>query len=350
MKQQALKKQLSNTELSAFCNQMAMILQSGISSTEGITIMLEDANNPEEKAILQTIYDTLSATGSFYEALKETQVFPHYALNMIHIGQQSGKLDDVMNTLCTYYEREENIAQAIKSAVTYPFIMIGMMLLIILVLIVKVLPIFGQVFEQLGREMNGFSESLLHIGNTIGRYSYVFIGIFALAIVLFFYFTRVEKGKHALSTVSSKLPMTRDLNHKIAAGKFAGGMSLTLSSGLTVEESLSMASQLTDSPILKEKIENCQNLITNGAEFSSALSESNIFSGVYARMVSVGFKTGALDEVLEKIANQYESEIDTKIGNTIAILEPTLVAVLSIIVGMILLSVMLPLMGILSGL
>ncbi|MEG0108087.1 MAG: type II secretion system F family protein [Lachnospiraceae bacterium] len=127
-------------------------------------------------------------------------------------------------------------------------------------------------------------------------------------------------------------------------------MALTLSSGLNSDQSLELAGTLVDDSHFQKRILDCQTLVSTGTDFSAALSESGIFSGIYARMVSVGFKTGSLDDVMKKIASQYEEEIDSSITRMIAILEPTLVAVLSIIVGVILLSIMLPLIGIMSNL
>ena len=160
-----------NPELSGFCSQMAMILHSGISPLEGITIMLEDSTSDREKDILQQILDTLQETADFSLSLKETSLFPSYLVHMVQIGEETGTLDEVMSALSEHYEREDSIAKSIRNAVTYPMIMIGMMLVVILVLLVKVMPIFNQVFVQLGTEMTGFSGALMHIGNAISRYS-----------------------------------------------------------------------------------------------------------------------------------------------------------------------------------
>ena len=168
-----------NPELSGFCSQMAMILHSGISPLEGITIMLEDSTSEQEKEILQRILDTLMETADFSLSLKETGLFPSYLVHMVQIGEETGTLDEVMSALGEHYEREDSIAKSIRNAVTYPMIMIGMMLVVILVLLVKVMPIFNQVFVQLGTEMTGFSGALMQIGNAISRYSVVLVVLLA---------------------------------------------------------------------------------------------------------------------------------------------------------------------------
>lgn len=349
MTNQKKYKPLSNSELAAFSDQMAMILHSGIPAIEGITVMSEDADSEEEKALLLEMKDTLYQTGSFSQSLRDAGIFPAYFLKMVEIGEHSGRLDEVMESLAFYYEREDNLSKAIRSAITYPLIMVCMMLLIILLLITKVLPIFQQVFEQLGGSLGGFSKGLLQIGAGISRYSFVFAGILCILALAVLFFTKTKQGRNAVSAFTSRLKMTRAFSDQISACRFAQGMALTLSSGLTVEQSLELSGGLTNNPAFQERLADCRELMKQGETFSEALIHTGIFSGLYARMLAMGFRTGSTDEVLHKIASSCEEEIDTKLRNIIAIIEPTLVAVLSVIVGMILLSVMLPLMGILSG-
>ena len=343
------RRPLSNTELAAFCDQIAMILRSGISTAEGVSLLKEDAPTEEAGEIYAEIEHSLEETGSLYLALREAGVFPKYLTDMAEIGEVSGKLDEVMASLSRYYEREENIARGIKNAVTYPFIMIAMMLVIILVLIIKVMPIFNQVFIQLGSEMTGFSRGILNLGTVLVRYSVVFIVILALIAGLVIYFAKSKKGRASLRSLASRFPLTKKLCSSIASGRFASGMALTLSSGLDTDESLAMTARLVDNPFMEKKIQNCQQYISEGSSFSDALQKADIFTGIHSKMVSIGFKTGSADEIMQKVAEQYEDEVDSRIDRLIGVLEPSLVAVLSILVGMILLSVMLPLLGIMSS-
>ena len=340
---------LSNMEVSAFCSQMAMILRSGIFAMEGISIMLEDAEDPEERALLAQIDETLQ-TGQLHTALRETSAFPDYLIQMVRIGEETGKLDDVMGALALYYEREASIAQTIRNALTYPLIMVFMMLLVILVLVTRIMPVFNQIFIQLGSEMTGLSRALLDIGTAVNRYSVVLLAIVVLFAAAVLYLTRTKKGREQSRRLIMGFSFTRSFAMKLTACRFASGMSLTLSSGLSPEESLHLASGLIDQESFKEKIDLCRSSLESGGELHKALADAGIFTGIYARMASIGDRTGVLDEVMQNIADQYQEEIDQKFTGLIAALEPTLVIILSLIVGMILLSVMLPLMGIMSSL
>ena len=340
---------LSNTEIASFCSQMAMVLHSGISAMEGISLMLEETSDEEETNLLKLMDDTLQSTGSFHEALVSTEAFPDYMLHMVQIGEYTGKLDEVMDALTSHYEREASISQSIKNAVTYPLIMVFMMLLVILVLMTKVMPIFNQVFQQLGSEMTGFSKAILDFGITINNYSVILIAVIVLFVILILYFTRTKKGRNSFASFTSRFAWTRSFSEKLAACRFASGMALTLSSGLNPERSMELVDSLNDDSIFQKKIDRCKAQMEEGEDLSHALFSSGMFTGVYARMVSIGSKTGAMDQVMEQIADLYQEDIDTRMNNALAVLEPTLVILLSLIVGVILLSVMLPLMGIMSS-
>ena len=343
-------KPFSNMEISAFCGQISLILKSGISSMEGITIMLEDAASGEEKAILEQILEQMQESGSLCQALTESGLFPSYMLHMVEIGEETGTLDEVMESLSVHYEQEENISKSIKNAVTYPMIMGGMMVVVIIVLLVKVMPIFNQVFIQLGTEMTGFSRMLMDLGNIINRYSIALIVLLLAAAGAIVFCTRTKKGREFFRTAGYRLKFIRPIYEEIAACRFASGMALTLRSGLNPERSMELVHALSDDPFFLLKLNTCQEHVDNGEDLSEALHAAGIFSGVYARMASIGSKTGSMDQVMSRLAKLYQDDIDSRMNNALAVLEPTLVIVLSLIVGVILLSVMLPLTGIMSSL
>lgn len=350
MKKTARQDTLSNLELSAFCEQMAMVLRAGISVTEGISIMKEDAQTPAEKELLEKIYQKVQEEGMLAPALKETEVFPEYLYKMTQIGEETGTLDEVLSSLERYYERQEAISRSIRGALTYPLIMIGMMALVIIVLLTRVMPVFQQVFRQLGMEMSGFSRGALLLGNALSRYAVVFVVIAVLLVILLIWFVKTESGRAKFEKLGQRFTFSREISDKMAECRFAGGLSLTLKSGLTPERGMELAEELNENKIFGEKVASCRAMLAEGSSVSEALRRAKIFNGVYARMADIAGRTGTMDEVMGKLADQIEEEVDEKITSFISMLEPTLVILLSVIVGTILLSVMLPLLGILAGL
>lgn len=343
------KSLLSNKEIATFCSQVSLIFNAGITPAEGMTILLSDTANNEGREIIKEIQAHCARGESFHASIAASGVFPDYVVNMITIGEESGNLDDVLVSLTDYYEREQQISESIKSAVSYPILMICMMALVIVILLTRVLPIFNQVFSQLGTEMKGISKSLMHLGSSIQKYSVLIVVILCVMVAIFLFFTKTKIGKRYMSAFLNVFPLTRGFYDKIAAGRFASGMALMLSSGMDTYSSLDMVSVLVNNKRMEERIRNCKKEIESGKNFSEAVASSGIFSHLYAKMVSIGFKAGSIDLVMKKIADNYEKETDSKLRSIISMLEPTLVIILSVIVGMILLSVILPLMGIMSS-
>lgn len=347
MKKEIAKK-LNNYEIASFCRQMALLMKAGITPSDGIDILMEEQNDPAARKILSSISQVLTSGEKFHVALNMSGVFPDYVIHMVTIGEESGNIDVVMDSLADYYEREDSIQANIKNAVSYPLIMVFMMLIVILVLVIKVLPIFEQVFAQLGTNMSGFSQSLLNAGNILNKYSIVFVGILVLLALLFFYYSYTTGGKKAFGRLMEKFRPTKKLLEELESERFASGMVLTLSSGMDTYESLSLVKRLVETDAMKKKIETCSTLLLDGDSFPEALEKSKIFTSFYSQMVAVGFKSGSMDKAMKQIAERFEHETERKIFSLISVLEPTLVIIMSIIVGMILLSVILPLMGIMS--
>lgn len=343
------KSPLRPVELAAFCNQLSMLVQAGISVRESIAILQEDAASDADSRLLQQISQTLETGGSLSSALGSCGVFPRYMLDMVEIGEQSGRLDEVLTALCDYYEREHATRTALRQAVTYPAVMLLMLLVVILVLSVRVLPVFSQVFSMLGAQVSGFAQGVLSTGAILGRISFVLVALFAAAVLALVVLRATAPGRQLLAGFFARFSVTRRTSQKIASGRFCSAMALLLSSGVDVDRALEMAAQLVDHPEMSRRTEQCRAQIQAGSPFAEAVGQSGILTRADSRMVAVGFRTGAVERVFEQLARRQEEEIDAELSRLVGIIEPSLVAVLSVVVGVILLSVMLPLMGIMSS-
>ena len=340
---------LSHSEIASFCRQTAMIIKAGITPAEGMDILTHDTESNDGKALLEQISLSCKQGNPFYQSLEETGVFPQYVIRLIALGEESGNTDDVLISLAEYYEREQAISESIKSAVSYPLIMIVMMFIVIVVLITRVLPIFRQVFAQLGTQMSPLASSLLAMGNALSRYSIVITLIIFLAAVLFVIVYNTPIGRNKIKHFLTRFPLTKGFYDKVASGRFASGMYLAFTSGMDTYHSLDMISEIVENESMSEKIRLCKEEIEKEASLPEALAKSQIFSNLYSRMVVVGFRSGSIDAVMKYIAQNYDNETEKQLNHIISIIEPTLVIVLSLVVGMILMSVLLPLMGIMSS-
>lgn len=340
---------LNYSELNVFCEQIAMVLKAGISVYEGICILHGEAITYYEQVMLKGIIKDMDNGVAFPDALDNSGYFPQYMIDMLHIGEASGRLDIVLEELGRYYHREQMVKDSIRQAVSYPVAMVLMMSVVIFVLVAKVLPIFNSVFTDLGSELTGFSRTVMNMGLAFSSSLEVILVVIAVIIIFALFLTKTKLGKKLYKSIKENFWGIKTLSNKIAVARFAAGMSLMLASGLDIDQSLEMVLPLVDHTKVYKKVAGIRESISKGMNFSDAIMEHYLFSGTYNRMIGIGYKTGATDEVMENISKRYENEIEDSLSHIIGIIEPSLVAVLSIVVGVILLSVMLPLMSIMSA-
>lgn len=342
------KNKLTNQELFHFCEQFSILLHSGISCAEGILLMLEDSKTQRGKDFFQALSEDFEQNGSFARTLENSGCFPGSMISYVKIGEETGCLDEVLKSLADHYEQELEISENIKSAVTYPLLMLAMMGGVIIVLLVKVLPVFKQIFQQMGLEMNHFSNGLLSAGTLISRYSVVFLCIVLFILIGFLLLFFTERGRLYLKQLSGRLPYIREIAIATDYARLTQAIAMGIHSGIDHVVTLEMAQNLLSHPTVKEKAASACRLLEEGKLFEDALSESELFQGMDARLITVGVRAGAADEVMNSLARRYREASLNTTGNIISIVEPTIVIVFSLLVGLVLLSVMMPLLGILS--
>ena len=226
--------------------------------------------------------------------------------------------------------------------------MLGMMGIVIVVLLVKVLPVFQQVFQQMGMEMNTLSLGLLKAGSILSNYSGIFLILVVLLFGLILFLSLSEKGHIYLRNAAYHLPVFRDIPLAADYGRLAQGLSLGLKSGLTPDTSLELSAEMVSHPLILKRLEETGHLLEEGTPFYQALTDSKLFTGMEGRLISVGFQSGSADEALNQLSVKYREKAVDLISEAISIVEPTIVIILSLLVGLVLLSVMMPLLGILS--
>ena len=334
-----MKNKLTARELSSFCGQMGMLLHSGISTAEGLHILCDESKTDADRQILTPLIRSVEENGSLSRALDESGIFPTSMTAYVRTGEETGCLDEIMESLSSHYEQEEEISGQIRSAVTYPLLMLGMMAVVILVLLIKVLPVFQQVFNQMGMEMNGVSRGLLNAGNVISRYSSVFLILAAALIGCILFFSLTEKGHSLLRKMVIHLPFFREI---------PVAMDYSRRSGLSPETSLELTKDLISQPVILERLRKASSILDSGETFSRALTESGLFGGMEGRLITISFYSGSSDETFRRLSRQYTERSIDLISQAVSIVEPTIVILLSLLVGLVLLSVMMPLLGILS--
>ena len=339
---------LNNRELFQFCEQFSIILRSGMSAIEGLAILNDDSQTERGKEILTFLYKDMEESGSLAHAMEQSGAFPASAAAYVRTGEETGCLDEVMKGLSAFYAKEIQITDQIQSAVAYPLVMLGMMTAVIVILLVKVLPVFRQVFRQLGLEMSGISGALLGIGETLSHYSTAFLVLLAAMIGFILFLVLHPKGQELIRKIVCRFPGMKEIPVNLDYSRLCQCISLGIRSGLSPELCVELAGAVVTQTEIREKLTSIQKQLAEGYGFTEAITESGLFKAMELRLISLGFQAGASDEVMEKLAEQYEEKSTDSVSHTVSILEPTIVIVLSILVGLVLLSVMMPLLGLLS--
>lgn len=344
-----MKKTLDREWMSSFCMEIHLILRAGIPISDGLAMLAEESSDPDIKKLLKAIQGSLENGEKIKDAFLAGGGFPKYATDMIGIGEATGRLEEVFQSLSQYYDRQEQLSKTIKGAVFYPAILMVMMLFVIIIILTKVMPIFSQVFNQLGTTMTASASFLMEIGQAINLYwEQIVMVLLALAVLVYIIYRISKSSPESFGPIRIAVSKRR-LSMKIASAQFASAMSMTMASGLDIDESIKMAENLVSNIEMKNRISGCISLMENGIGFPQASSQSNILSGTYPQLLSVGFRTGEPDKAMEEIARRSQDEAEYEIGKIVSRIEPTLVIIMSLIVGMILVSVMLPLVGIMSS-
>lgn len=343
------KIKFSSEEIAGFCEQISMLVNGGISLYDGVDMLAQEMEDKATKAVLEQLDDALRKNKTFYEALKETEAFPEYMLKMVNIGETTGKLDVVMSSLAVYYKRESTMQQNIKNVIAYPMMMFTMMAIILIILIWKILPMFRTVIKELDVEAAASSTNMMNVGMTLGKVvAVVGIAVFVIVCILVIWYG-TKSGKNKINHFFRNFVLTRKLSNSMATGKFVSAMSLMTATGFDHLESLNMAEEVVENKKLQEKVKACADLVGENKTLEDAVRETSLLTGMEGRMISVAAKAGVTDQVFEKLAEKYDDKVEESLGSLCVKIETGLVVTLSFVVGAVLISVMLPLVSIISS-
>lgn len=336
-------------ELKDFSLQVSMYLESGISLDEGLRAMSEDSDKDWEKELLKDMADEIELGEPLHVVMDmqnkkaSEDYFPKYMVKMAKLGQKTGNLSSIMQGLSEYYNKEYILINNIRNAVTYPIIMVFMLLTVLGFLFLKVIPVFKGVYESLGAELSTVIEQ----GITIGGYISVFllvVGVLTVVVGIVIYFKK--DNSKVLDKIKSKSKLAQFIGYQ----RLASVLHMTLKSGIEFEKGLELANELVNNKEIEYKIKKAKEELENGKGYYESLKEANLFKSGYGQLIKTGAKSGHLDQVMLNISDSYNEEIETRIDNMVSRLEPTIIVILAIGVGMVLFSVMLPLASVLAGL
>lgn len=340
---------LNSKELAFICNQMNVILDSGVSIQDGLEVLQEDTKNKSAKKILDVLINGIEDKKALHVVMKESKVFPNYMVNMVRIGELTGKLEEVFCMLSEYYSTEDDMKSAIKSAIFRPVMLLIMLFFVVAVLVIKIIPTFADIFRQLNIQISEEFNKSMNISINMGLIVLILIAIIIGFLLIGMLLVSTNKGKELFKLVVDKSLFTKGMSRKIALSKFCMAMTLMIKSGVDTTEALEYVQELISSKRIRNKVKKCHSSVLDNKGFIESIIEEKIFTSMQNQMLKVSYKTGSYENTWDKISKSYSKEVDDSLESMLQAIEPIMVSVMTIVIGTILISVMLPLMGIMTS-
>ena len=341
---------LAPAAVSEVCLQLAFILESGMALEDGVGALADESEKDGLQPVCQALCAGLNETGSLCEAMRRSAAFPAYAVEMAGVGETTGRLEAVLRGLADYYEREARMREAITDATVYPIALGAMLVVIVLVMLCKVLPVFRRVLGGMGVGAADAGGALITLGAWLGWIVMALVGLAVLAALGCALALRTQARERVLRLLRRVFPQLWRIEAERSAARAALALSRMLSSGFGPEEAAATAASVLEDGAAAARMKDIRQALEEGEAFSDALERSGLFQPRQMRMIRAGAQAGRGAQVLEKLAADYEEAAESEIARIVSIIEPTLIALLSIVVGGILLSVMLPMARMLTSL
>lgn len=337
--------------LPVFCRELYQLVRAGVPTADGLAMLREDETDPQVLSWLQVLCERADEGASLTEALRDSGAFPAYMTDMIGLAEDTGRLEESLLSLQRYYERQNRMRSDIRGAVAVPVTLLIVMIAVVLLLITQVLPVFDRVFAQLGVRMGSVATGLMNAGVALARAGTGIAAVLAALAVIALLIACVPALRDRFSGWFRRSFGGRGVLGQMAVSRFASAMAMSVSSGMNMEEGVGLAAKLCGGAReIDEKTARCRKEIEDGAGAAEALSNSGLFSARECLMLKLAERTGSLGETLEDLARREEEESIRQIDRTVSAVEPAIVVITSVLAGVILVSVMLPLMGLLSTL
>lgn len=343
------KKKLPNEELAFFAGQVSLMLASGIPVYESMEVLAENYAGTVHAEAFTGIKKATDQGCMLSKAMEESGMFPIYAIKMTAIGEETGKLEQVMRGLSSHYARENSLSIAVRNAVRYPIALLIIMAVVVLILNIKVMPLFGRIMNNLGGSGLSLTRTAMKFGKVTGIVALIAIIILLVLSVALLIMIKRGKKDVPVKLASKVFPFLSRLIKAISAERFLSILSIALSAGYPTETAAEACLDLIDDEASRETVKSIIEKTEKTGSLCDAICESGFLDPLKSRMVKVGFMTGKQEEVTCSVAELYRTETDEKLDKLLSLIEPTLITVLAVIIGCILLAIMLPLAGLMSS-
>ena len=337
------KPKVTGKDVVIFTRQLSTMIDAGLPLVQGLQILEKQQDNSTFKDVLTTVRSDVEAGSTLADSMrKHPKVFDNLFNNMIEAGETGGILDTILSRLAVFMEKSMALKKKIKGAMTYPTICLAISILILAVILIFVVPVFETMFKDFGSSLPLPTLFLVNLSNLVKDYFiFIIIGFFIL-VMIFKKFYATEKGRLIVDRYVLKAPVFGMLLRKVAVAKFTRTLSTMLHSGVPILEALQVVAKTSGNKIIENAVYRVADSIAEGRPIAEPLEESGVFPNMVVQMINVGESVGALDTMLEKIADFYDEEVDQAVENLTAMIEPFMMVFLGGMIGGIVVAMYLP--------
>ena len=340
---------IEKKRVAVFTRQFSVMLDAGLPLVQCLEILGEQEENAVFREIINNVRSDVESGASLAEAMrKHPKAFDNLYVNMIAAGEAGGILDIILQRLSTYIEKVVRLRQQVRSAMMYPVAVIVIAVGVVYIILWKVIPVFAQMFAGLGAQLPYLTQLIVALSNWVGRYSiFIILGVIVLGVALN-RFHKTHRGRRIIDGLLLKIPIIGLLLLKIAVARFCRTLSTLTSSGVPILDGLEITAKTSGNAIVEDSVMAVRKSVEEGRSISEPLSETKVFPPMVCQMINVGEQTGALDQMLSKIADFYEDEVDTAVDGLMKLLEPIMIVILGAIIGTIVTAMYLPMYSIIQ--
>jgi len=345
-----MKPSVKKKDIVIFTRQFSTMIDAGLPLVQGLTILAEQSENPTFKGVLKEINKDVEGGSTLAEAMKKhPDVFDDLFVNLVAAGEVGGILDTILRRLAEYIEKAERLKSQIKGAMTYPIVVMAIAIIVIAVILIFVIPVFEDMFKSFGSALPLPTQIVVNMSRFM-KSNFIWIILAFGAVGFLFKKYRASKGgRRTTDNLSLKLPVFGDMLKKVAVARFTRTLGTMIQSGVPILDALEIVARTSGNVILEEILFEVRGSIAEGQTIAEPLSENDIFPGMVIQMISVGEATGALDTMLEKIADFYDEEVDAAVEALTSMLEPLLMLFLGGAIGGLVIAMYLPIFSMASA-
>jgi len=337
-------KKIKPLDIAFFTRQMSTMMKAGVPLLQSFDIIIDGAENPNMRKLIEELRDDVAAGNSFAAALKKRpRYFDDLYCNLVSAGEQAGALETLLSRVATYKEKTEALKAKIKKAMTYPIAVLVVAVIVTGILLIKVVPQFQQVFSGFGAELPVFTRMVIGLSEVVQKWWLIIIGGGAAGVFAFKHLHKTsENFRNRVDRILLKVPIVGQLIYKSSVARFARTLATTFAAGVPLVEALDSVAGATGNVVFRNAVNKVKNDVATGVQLNYSMRSTGVFPSLAIQMTAIGEESGALDSMLDKVASFYEDEVDNMVNSMTSLMEPIIMAFLGVVVGGLVLAMYLP--------